>query len=143
MDITIVRNKRTRKFHLARDDEETLLPGHTYDTLAEAKAGAEQIIAGRSRIPQSFIERCLLNDDDDIKALGRLLASSAWPAFETWLNAERQETAEDATRVMNAVARFAAIILAGVAHEHWPDSGEVNEAILGLVGRAFSKMRRG
>jgi hypothetical protein len=145
MDITIVRNKKTGKFHLVEDESEALLPGHTYDTFAEAKDRAEEIVSGegKSRIPQLYIDRLLLSDDDDTKAFGRLLASEAWPAVEAWLDAERQDTAEDAARLLHTWARFTAVVLAGIAHEHWPDIAEINETILRLVAHSFGKMRRG
>jgi hypothetical protein len=125
-------------FYLVKDDERELLPDHCYATLAEARRALSRIA---TRIPQSEIDRLLMSDDQDNKCLGRLLASEAWPAFELWLDSEATNTAEEATRVLDTIVSFAAMVLAGVAKEHWPvGEDEIDTAIERLVAQRLRKM---
>lgn len=137
-EIIIVQDRRDGSFHLVNGDTEELVPNCVYSTLAEARQGAEDL---HHRIPQSYIDKALLSDDEDTKALGRLLASEAWPAFERWLDAERTDTAEQTTAVLNAVVNYFGLVLSGVAREHWPiDKPEVRTAIQRLVLRRVKLM---
>jgi len=140
MKYTIVQNRSDRMYHLVNDEEGALVPGHCYSTLAEARKALSRIA---TRIPQDYIDELLLNDDKDMQCLGRLLASEAWPAFELWLDSERIRTPDDAVSVLDAIISFTAMVLAGVAKEHWPRGKvEVDDAIERLVVRRLQKMMK-
>jgi hypothetical protein len=134
----LVQDRRDRMYYLVNDEEEALIAGHRYGTLAEARKALSRIA---TRIPQKYIEELLLDGNESNQCLGRLLASEAWPAFELWLDSERVRTANDAIHVLDAIISFTAVVLAGVAKEHWP-VGEpvVDNAIEKLVLRRLKRM---
>jgi len=142
--VTILKDKRDDQFVLATDDG--VFIGGRYATLEEADKAArawayEQSRSrrgGSSRVPQRVIEEMLLNGDN--KPYARLLASEAWPAFEAWLDAEDVSTAAKTADVLEAIMRFSAVIISGMAHEHWPDSEKIRATIQRLAARRLKTM---
>jgi hypothetical protein len=142
--VTILQDKRDSQFVIVSDDGTNV--GDRYATLEEADKAArawayEQSRTRRgasSRVPQRVIEEMLLNGDN--KPYARLLASEAWPAFEAWLDAEDVSTAEKTSDVLEAIMRFSAVIISGMAHEHWPANEKVRAIIQRLAARRLKAM---
>jgi len=142
--VTILRDKADGQFVIATEGARCLAGRHA--TLEDADKAArawayEQSRTRRgasSRVPQHVIEEMLLNGDN--KPYARLLASEAWPAFEAWLDAEDMSTAVKTADVLEAMMRFSAVIISGMAHEHWPDSERVRATIQRLAARRLKTM---